>query len=800
MLKKLTQRLLWQLPEKNIISNGLFRVSDLLFSFKNVSSTDQYKNQFSSLLRQSKLNAEIIPFSPQSIWPYWVYETTQPTSSAFTNYGSLPLMSNSSHRSWTSVGFPFSKTKCIVDPKGLLSLSKRQWSIDLWMSHGDTLTSLSKLTPIQTFDQRTGVVTTSATHNGIYLSSDVLLYQLKDPFELAVNRVTLTNTSDTPISFSFYFALRPYTREGVSPISSIVYHSSQAFIIDNKLGVIFDKTPDNIVCLNNKDGDVSQHVNDWEMILKTTCPDHQASAFAQFNLTLKPQEVANFTATLPSSFAEGIIQGPFTTLRKKNSDHLSALIANIKSIPSSALLQNPAYAAELSLIPELTLSNKSIEKIFNMSTYHLLTALNNQYTVSENQDRPMRELFEVYRALCNIGKVSIVKQALLAMSNKPLRSLITRSQRPIFVYSSIIRLTAMCYKRDKDIPFLKQLSHYLEKMYFSIKKYIMVKPNENNITGLLKPSSYSQKSGDKESLLISHYYALQAFSDLRDLCKDDPKPALIEDIEFTAANLTTSLNSYLKQIHDKKTKRPFIPVSLESMADHRLIENLNTVFMGICKADDPKIEAIVSWIEKQFCFNDIFYNAFFPNGYPVYGNLLLANYYIATFNSKAFKIIDFISSSALSTAALPESIHPKTLLGSQGNGHSPLSTAMYISTILSTVITIEKDTIHITPHCPMEWFEEEPHVVGISHLSTPFGEYSFTLRREGSTFTLKQTNTFKKRPSRIVITLPATITTIHYKSKSRPLQAETCRLEYYDAETTFETNYATEVLSNDDAT
>lgn len=786
MIKKLSQRFLHQLPRYSFIAKGILRLSDYLFTFHTFAIPDQRKEEFSALFQQSKLNAEIIPFSAHTIWPFWVYDTLKPTSPHYTNHGNIPLLSNSSHRSWTTIGFPFSKSKIIIDPKGLLTTDSKTWSLDLWLSNQDTLISLSHLSPTQSFDATTGRLHTYAELNGVRLTSTVFLHQINESSEMVVNDVRLENTTESPISFSFYFAIRPYSPEGISPISSITYHSSGAFIIDNHLSLILDKTPSNIVCLNHKDGDISEHFNRWEMILKTECPSHLASAFAQYKVVLKANESKTYTCKRPTTFGANLIKGPITTLSPKKNTRLIELISKLKDYTFDTLSPAPYYTTPLTLIPEITLPQKKVESLFNTSIVHLISALNDTYLVSSNYTTNFKELFEVYKALCRIGKMDIVKAALSEFSSKKVDLLTKRSQHPIYIYTFIIRLTHLCYMFDKDDAFLTKTFPILEKTYYSIKKFIL--PQQKNVdgSGLLKPSTYSAKSGTKESLIITHYYVLHALENLSDLCITEDKLPLKEDITTTSHDLKISLNLFLKTVEDKHFKAPFLPVSLTQMTDYRLIENIETLFMNIYTEDDPKISNLIQWIEKQYCYNTIFYNNYYPNGYPIYSNALLAKYYLATLNPKAISIIQFIATTCLSTYALPEAIHPKTKFGSQGQGHSPLATASFINLILDSLIKIDGQSIHITPCLPAAWYEDIYTVIGISNVQTPFGTYSFTLKRQGDVYSLKQTTTFAKRPLKIIISFPFTIQQIHYKTRSRALNTRSCRLEHYDSEILFE--------------
>ena len=83
---------------------------------------------------------------------------------------------------------------------------------------------------------------------------------------------------------SFFIAIRPYNIEGVAHIKEITFLSENTFIINNQLGLILDKKPDNVVCSNFQDKDISSMYEEWEMILSTQCSSGMASAFAEYKL------------------------------------------------------------------------------------------------------------------------------------------------------------------------------------------------------------------------------------------------------------------------------------------------------------------------------------------------------------------------------------------------------------------------------------------------------------------------------------------------------------------------------------
>ena len=203
-----------------------------------------------------------------------------------------------------------------------LTTLDKGWSVDIWISNGTRLISPAALPQTtQRFLDSDSVVQTEFSIESLSITSDVFFKSFKDNQNLLFQNVSLKNNGEKPIKFSFYFAIRPYNPEGVSPIDHITYLTANAFIINNQLGLVLDSKPDNVVCLSEKEGDISEHFNDWEMILKAKCKHHQTSGFAEYKINLKPGETKKLSCKMPTKPIASLIDvfhSKLTNVKRKS--------------------------------------------------------------------------------------------------------------------------------------------------------------------------------------------------------------------------------------------------------------------------------------------------------------------------------------------------------------------------------------------------------------------------------------------------------------------------------------------------
>ena len=97
-------------------------------------------------------------------------------------------------------------------------------------------------------------------------------------------------------------------------------------MVNNKIGLLCDKTPSNILCLNKQDSYTSVPISQWDQILSESCPKHQSSAFLEFKLPIKAKKTAQFTCKIITKHEQSLIPIIGNTLSKLKKTQLKYTI------------------------------------------------------------------------------------------------------------------------------------------------------------------------------------------------------------------------------------------------------------------------------------------------------------------------------------------------------------------------------------------------------------------------------------------------------------------------------------------
>ncbi len=372
-MTKLVRRLFLRFLQTATGSSLFYNVTAKLFSLPTDSSIQ-------GAILQGSANNRLIPENLHRIWPYWVYHQFSPRSPYFVSPG-IPVALNCTNRNWTTLA-----DKVTVDPRGLITVPKG-WSLDFWIANSAHIVSAAQLKSVtQHFDN--SIVRTAYETDALSVHSDTFFAPLP-PFEgLVCTQVKIKNKSEKQINLSFYFAVRPYNAEGLAPVDEIVYLTSNAFIVNNAPGPVFDRKPDNVVCVKFQDGDVSEHFNDWQMILQAQCPDHQASGFVEYKIALKAGEDASFSCKIPTEINMQLMSLWQKQLTEPQRQELTRKIAEIQQLSYEHLLpQTPQPKSTLS-IPD-----KKLESLYLKNKMHLQNLPKSSKSID---DSPLQGLLSVY--------------------------------------------------------------------------------------------------------------------------------------------------------------------------------------------------------------------------------------------------------------------------------------------------------------------------------------------------------------------------------------------------------------------
>lgn len=204
------------------------------------------------------INARVIQYNLDWIWPYWVERQFRPEDPSFVPRSFSLGHVNLTQRSWTAAGHPDVPLYPLVDPRGLVTPLYDGWSLDFWMmdDNGDHILPSRLPQVAQTIElgpQYT--VQTRSEYGQMVLISRVWLQFTNSPF------LNIEVEGRAPNPGWLIISVRPYNPEGISFIEYLAFDDHQwVWRVNKKTLIAMDQAPDRIHFSDFRMGDVFHQV------------------------------------------------------------------------------------------------------------------------------------------------------------------------------------------------------------------------------------------------------------------------------------------------------------------------------------------------------------------------------------------------------------------------------------------------------------------------------------------------------------------------------------------------------------
>ncbi len=346
------------------------------------------------------LNQAVIPARPHDDWPYWVDRQLDVGSPYFIPLNDALLL-NATFRNHTRLSHPTVGGNWWVDPRGDVSFGVTGWSLHTVFRVGDRWILPAHLGLIsQDWIADTGGIRTAFSDGSFLVVSETVVGSLPDSVS-AVGHQTLklSNTGTQPLSVSVWIGVRPFNIFGISPVHEVVYHPDNAFLVNDRLGVVFRNRPHNVVCVSAADGPVLDPLLQSQMILKSRCKTGLASGFAEFKVELAAGQTSELALAGPADLAER----PIFSLREKvlaasKREALTGQIQTMQQVSVSDIVRtSPQSAAH----PTVSISPPAAARLFPIACQRLIA----QQALTAQHGVDLATLFHI-QALNRLGATS----------------------------------------------------------------------------------------------------------------------------------------------------------------------------------------------------------------------------------------------------------------------------------------------------------------------------------------------------------------------------------------------------------
>ncbi|MBT3261586.1 hypothetical protein HN362_05170 [bacterium] len=778
-MKKYLQNLLIEIFNSNLGIVSFYRLGKYLFGLPVLSKQPRLKPIYARCLLQSYLNAQVIPYNLQTIWPSWVYKQLFAQSKHFLPQNFWQGLTNQAQRNWTVLSFPGQEESAIVDPSGMVTPAQHGWSLECWLKINGKIIAPGYIeNPSQSLNPTLPVVTTSFTAEGVSVNASIY-FNTYPHQNILFQRIKIKNETASNLDFSFYFAIRPYNPEGLAPIKDIVYLTNQSFVVDHKLALILDQKPDNVLCLKGGEntGPLGPNLDQWEMILKAQCQSNFATAIAEYRVSLNAYEEKSFSCKLPLSSEPllGLGTGSINFYHKQKLNKQINFIKNYNfySEQDKLVADWEKVTAEVS---KIVIPDKKIENLFKQNVYHLLNFIGQKYIYSAGftyQHHCFRDLQQMAFALNRIGGASLVEKIINNLIHP--QWLFFQSpfnQGELDNFGQGINLIYDNYNFHKKISMLNHFFPFIDYCVKQIEKNTVHK-SHTAFNGLLKKSFSFTKTGLKDHYLWDNFWALAG---LRQACQI----ARILNLEKKLAKytllekkLTNSLKTFLSNALEKKEQAAFIPISAHRLYDSALISSLVSVYpLRLLGINDELVQNTLALIEKQHISHNLLFSNVENNGINIIQNARLAQIYLEKQDPKALTIFNWLTEKASGTGAWPENVHPTTGVGIGGAGHSGLASVEYLMLVRNMLIKDhDPEQLTLTPMLPENWLPDSKGALSALRIPTTAGMVSYTFSRNGHRITLELETQYQLAPKKLKINFPVMIKNIHLLDKVEPVNS-----------------------------
>jgi hypothetical protein len=781
MIKKLVEKSLFSVLSTNLGKKALHRLRLSFISFPNYFNYYTLSNLYIKFIVKSILANPALANYKNKIWPYWINRQFNNIPDVY-NTQNIPLMfTNESHRNWILLSAPNSDAKIIVDQAGLISPIIQSWSLDIWIKDEQQTISPANCANVwQKLDKDCPLVQTKFYPTDLDITSNVFFEEDTKKQGMLFNQIIIKNLAQKRKSFSFYFAIRPYNYEKIAPIGEISYLTSNAFIVDNQLALILDEKPDNIISIDFKEGDVSEHINEWEMLLKTKCPDSFASAIAEYKISLDSQEEKQLTCKINATNNDKLLkyfQKTFTLNQQKILKNQIEEIKEIKYEKAKKLL-NIKWKIRNEDLLSISLPEKNRNRLFANSLLHIQNIIGKQKIDSTSfsfATLDHNESFAIILALNRIGAHALALQAINFFAKKIKWELINPVIK-INEFNKLGQIIILIY----DYYLLYRQKDILEKNYFLInlivnyiKKALIKKNKQPDLIGILRKSC-SEDRQKKDYYISDNYWALAALRAAYKIAVILKKHKHKEMIENLEKKLQYALSKLIASISNQRQKPLFLIVTPDDPISYNIINSLVSVYpLNLFKPLDEIINCSINILENTYQQHGALMNK--PaTSFITYDNCQLAQIYLMRQeNEKAYQAINWLEKQASKLGTWPEKLKLANEKYYQGNGHCLRTNAEYLNLIRNTLAFEEGDTLHLSPLIDKDWLNMSGEKIVVKNLITFFGKINYSLEISKKRIVLELNNKYSRQPKQVKVSMPETIKRIFCLNQERPINDTT---------------------------
>lgn len=653
------------------------------------------------------------------IWPYWMQKQFYAHQADFVARGFQPATININHRNWTAIGNLNSKREAIVDPRGLLTPWINRWSVDVWHIENNKATSAAQLPADQVSQiaqDQLPFIKTKFSKNQIQIEHEY--YAAREGGEEWVcHDVTVSNLSALQIKTAWGLAFRPYNTEGLDLIYQIKLFENRCVTIDDSLAAVLSEKPDQFIISNLSKGDSAFFV-DREDLHDIEGKSHVGvcNATAVYRLELSGYAKRTYQFRYP------MLSKPYLIWSRK--------LKHADLFQSPKLQVQKEWEAKVAEGVSLQFPEERLNEVFKINkAYLLLMDDGDEITPGPSTYHHFwfRDAAYLVSALDLMGYHSHAERILKTYPSRQRWNGFFYSQKgewdsngqAIWSLWQHYRLTRNQDYLKKVYPSIAKGAHWIQRKRLSNLKL------DPGYKGLMPPGLSAEHFGVDDYYYWDDFWALAGLRDAIYATQEVGKSA--NTFQRYYHSLHEAMESSFQFI-EKKLGDPMVSISPSRRMDSAAIGVLSAYYpTRLYSPRDERIAGTTEWIINNNFLKGGFFHDVNHSGYGTYLTLHVAQMMLGQRRGdKAYEILNWLLSQAMSTWTWPEAIHPNTGGGCIGDGHHGWMVADLLVFLRNGLLYENKRKLLLMRMFPIKWLELQKPIV-VKNAPTVYGPVSFDL-------------------------------------------------------------------------
>lgn len=680
------------------------------------------------------INARVIQYNLDWIWPYWVEKQYNPLDPSFVprsfSFGHVNL----TQRSWTAAGRTDLPVFPIVDPHGLITPLYDSWSLDFWLLQSDGSDIIpSKLAHVRQeirFDPHFAICTRAEAPGGM-LASDTWLEMEADTPALQIRIRGRSQRGGRLVA-----SIRPYNPEGISFVEHIGFNHGQLSWRINKSTLIgMDQAPREVLFSDYKRGDVYNMLFTRKKMHKQSahCPLGLVTSAAVFPVAAGETHSVRLTVPMTRALRREDPHREYTRYREIDAD-----VSLCKAVLPDARMQ--------------FLYDNAVHTLLMLSAGDIYPG---PFTYKRFWFRD--GCLMLHPLLC-IGMIDRARRHLHRFVNRQRQDGYFLSQEGEWDSNGQVLWIMERFQQFTG----RNLPPAWRQAMLKAARWIMAKRlplDHARHAGLLPAGFSAEHLGPNDYYFWDNFWAIAGLRATARVMRSAGTPVLAAELEEAAGTYRERVRDCIAAI-DPAQSRGGIPASPYRRMDAGAIGSMVADYpLQLTAPGDPRIRATLEHLMAHHFVQGGFFQDMIHSGINPYLTLALAQTLLRGHDGRFADLLHAVAAIASPTGNWPEAVHPFSGGGCMGDGQHGWAAAEWVMMIRNMFVREEGEGLIIGSGILSEWLDDgDP--VEFGPASTPHGTIRVASRRSGQEVRLHLACDWRNGPRPLDIQIPG-FTPVH---------------------------------------